>query len=111
MLASDAGTCVTLRRRSFTADIVPLFNSCAGEVCHSFAEGAIVGEIGVPSANCCGELTIIDPGHPERSYVVDKLLGRDKCGGSRMPLGGSAFSADDIQTVTDWICQGAPTSP
>jgi hypothetical protein len=106
----DAGACVSLKQRSFTREIVPLFNSCAGEVCHSFNAGQIAQQIGVPSVECCGALQMIEPGQPERSYVLRKLLGRNLCAGSQMPLDQPAFSADDIQTVSDWICQGADTS-
>jgi hypothetical protein len=106
-----AGACTSLKPRSFTREIVPLFNSCAGEVCHSFSAGQIAQQVGVPSVECCGELQMIEPGHPERSYVLQKLIGRNLCGGSRMPLSQSAFGSDDIQTVSDWICQGAGTTP
>lgn len=110
-LAADAGACVPVRKRDFVSDVAPLFDSCGGEVCHSFAAGAIAGTIRLPSNNCCGQLQIIEPGRPERSYLIDKLLGRDRCGGSRMPLDRPAFSADEVQVVADWICLGARTSP
>jgi len=109
--AFDAGACVSLKPRSFTRDIVPLFNSCAGEVCHSFSAGQIAEQVGVPSVECCGELQMIEPAHPERSYVLQKLTGRNLCSGSQMPLSQPPFSSDDLQTVSDWICQGAATSP
>jgi hypothetical protein len=100
-----------LQTRSFTQDIVPLFNSCAGEVCHSFSAGGIARQIGLPSVECCGERLLIDPGHPERSYVLQKLRGTDLCGGARMPLDHPPFSESDVQAVSDWICQGASTTP
>ena len=109
--SADAGACVSSRPRSFKTEIVPLFNSCAGEVCHSFNAGQIADEVGVPSVECCGELQMIEPGHPERSYVLQKLIGTNLCGGSRMPLSQSPFGAGDIQTISDWICQGAATAP
>jgi hypothetical protein len=40
-----------------------------------------------------------------------KLLGRNLCGGAQMPLGGAPFNADELQAVSDWICQGARTAP
>ncbi len=112
LLRADAGTCIVQTPRSFTRDIVPLFNGCAGEICHDFASGAIHGEIGVLVDQCCDEITVIDPGHPERSYLVDKLSGTNLCMDSRqMPLDQPPFTPDEIQTVSDWICQGAGTSP
>jgi hypothetical protein len=107
----DGGACISLKQRSFTREIVPLFNSCAGEVCHSFNAGQIAQQVGVPSVECCEELQMIEPGHPERSYVLRKLSGLNLCGGAQMPLDKPAFSADDIQTVSDWICQGADIAP
>ncbi len=108
---ADAGACVSVKTRSFTRDVVPLFNSCAGEVCHSFAAGAIIQQLGIPSVECCGQEQMIEPGHPERSYVLRKLLGTNLCGGLKMPLERVPFSADDLQIVSDWICQGAGTTP
>ncbi|HEY1535543.1 MAG TPA: hypothetical protein VGF76_16090 [Polyangiaceae bacterium] len=108
---ADAGACVSSKPRSFTGEIVPLFNSCAGEICHSFNAGAIAQQVGIPSVECCGELQMIEPGHPERSYVLRKLIGQGLCAGSQMPLEAPAFNSDDLQTVADWICQGAGTTP
>ncbi|MEP7050220.1 MAG: hypothetical protein ABJB12_07705 [Pseudomonadota bacterium] len=100
-----------MHARSFARDIVPLFNGCVGEVCHSFSAGAIAQEVGAPSLECCSERLMIEPRHPERSYVLQKLRGTELCGGARMPLGDVPFSSDDLQAVSDWICQGASTSP
>ena len=109
--ATDAGACLPVKVRSFTRDVVPLFNSCAGEICHSFGAGAIAQQVGIPSVECCGELPMIEPGHPERSYILQKLRGTNVCGGAQMPLDQSPFSSDDLQIVSDWICQGAGTAP
>ena len=77
------------------------------------------------SSKCNGDAgpakLLIDPGHPEKSYIVDKVLGRAQdCGcfmGARMPYmcsapeGGPAHLAclmdSDIQTIVDWIGGGA----
>jgi len=107
---ADAGSCVVHEAREFSRDIVPLFDSCAGELCHSFAGGQISQQIGAPAVECCSEIQMIEPGHPERSYVLRKLLGQDLCGGSAMPLDKPRFSADDTQAIADWICQGADTT-
>jgi hypothetical protein len=111
LVPPDAGACVIDKRRDFAQDIVPLFNSCAGEICHSFAGGAIATQIGIPALECCNEIAMIDPGHPERSYVLKKLIGQNLCAGSAMPLDQPAFPTDDLQAVSDWICQGANTTP
>jgi hypothetical protein len=107
----DAGACVVLKKRSFSQDVAPIFDGCSGEVCHFFGSGAIANQVGVAADECCNEIRIIDPGHPERSYLVDKLQGRNLCFGSRMPLDQPPLYPDDIQVVVDWICQGAGTTP
>jgi hypothetical protein len=110
-LPADGGACVVLRTRSFSRDIVPLFNGCAGEICHDFGGGAIIYQIGVPSVECCGKASLIVPGHPETSYVLNKLTGTNMCSGRQMPLDQTPYSASDVQTIADWICQGAGTTP
>jgi hypothetical protein len=106
----DAGACVSVQRRSFSQDIVPIFDSCSGEVCHSFANGGIASAIDQPSTECCSALKLIEPYHPERSYVLRKLLGQNLCAGAQMPLARTPFPADQTQIVADWICQGASTA-
>ncbi|HET7539982.1 MAG TPA: hypothetical protein VFK05_08920 [Polyangiaceae bacterium] len=104
-------TCVPGVHRDFATDIVPLFSDCSGEICHSFAAGGIATQIGVPDGECCNQIAVIDPGRPESSSLLDKLSGRDLCGGVQMPIGRPAFSANDLQVLADWICQGAQTNP
>jgi len=106
-----AGPCVSTQARSFTRDIVPLFDSCAGEICHAFAGGAIASQIHLLASECCDQRQMIEPFHPERSYVLQKLRGENLCSGWQMPLDRQPLSAPDLQSVADWICQGATTSP
>ncbi|MEO8902373.1 MAG: hypothetical protein ABI627_12670 [Polyangiaceae bacterium] len=103
------GVCVPLRDRDFTTEVAPLFNGCTGEVCHHFGGGAIASLISVPEPECCGQLLVIDPGHPETSYLLRELSGTSPCGGDPMPLGRAPLSAADQQAVSDWICAGAKT--
>ena len=104
------GACVSVRQRSFRRDVAPLFGACAGEVCHVFGGGAIASQIHAFSSECCEPRQMIEPFHPERSYVLQKLRGELPCVGSQMPLEGPAFDADALQIVADWICQGADTA-
>ncbi len=97
--------------RDFATEIVPLFSDCSGEICHSFEAGGIAREIAVPATECCNLIAVIDPGHPESSYLLNKLSGRGLCDGAQMPIGRTPFSADDLRVLSDWICQGAQTSP
>ena len=89
---------------------MPVFSQCSGEICHNIQTGAdIRWFIGRRTAECCGERTLITPGHPEQSYLIDKLRGTHLCAGSRMPLDGPALSAVSVDAITAWICQGATT--
>jgi CHRD domain len=102
---------------SFAKEIQPIFTaSCS---CHSgrFAsEGmnlaagqAIANIVNVPSSEARG-VDRIEPGDPQKSYLLHKLLGTQRTvggSGSRMPLGGSPLSDDQINKIRQWITQGA----
>jgi hypothetical protein len=89
----------------YAADVVPILVTCTGEVCHGQpTRGSLRG---VLASECCDGTLLVDPGHPERSYLVEKLRGAPHCGGSKMPPGG-AVSEDAIARVEAWICRGAP---
>ena len=52
----------------------------------------------------------VDPEHPERSLLVDKLLGRNGVA-TQMPLGAEPLSDGDIAAVEAWIAAGALRAP
>jgi hypothetical protein len=54
----------------------------------------------------CGGMPYIVPGDPESSLFYVKLTGDPGCG-ERMPLGGGALPADQIEMVRSWIAAGA----
>lgn len=98
----DAGSPV-----SYLRDIVPIFNGCSGEICHQVPQyGSVVGK---PSKECCGRF-LIAPGDPSKSYLMDKIEGKNLCWGARMPLDELPLPASSIQLIADWICQGAPNN-
>lgn|SRR6478736_858715 len=103
--------CTNSVPRDFANDIAPLFSDCGGEICHSFASGGIATQIGLPATECCDQVPVIDPGHPESSYLLNKLSGQGLCDGAQMPIGRAAFSESDLRVISDWICEGAKTSP
>ncbi len=90
--------------------------SCALSGCHSGASptggmnltaGVAYGNIvRVPSTERA-DLNRIEPGDPDRSYMVKKLRGDPDIVGSPMPLIGS-ISAAQRQLVIDWVRRGAP---
>lgn len=103
---------------SYAADIEPmLVADCTSMGCH----GAPVPQEGLDlraghgydelvgvAASQCGDLLLVEPGQPDTSYLLDKLLGVDQCFGTRMPKAAPAYSAAQLDLVTAWICQGAP---
>lgn len=105
---------------SFASQVQPIFTaSCTGTACHdnvmsaenlALTSGQAFGElVNVNSAQCMN-VKLVAPGAPDQSYLVWKLQGSGPCYfGSRMPKLGS-LSAAQIQTVRDWIANGAPNN-
>lgn len=56
------------------------------------------------------ELMRVSPGNPDASYIIRKLEGASGIVGGRMPLGGPYLTQPQINTVRDWIANGAPRS-
>lgn len=54
------------------------------------------------------ELMRVNPGNSDASYIIRKLEGASGIVGSRMPLGGPYLTQTQINTVRDWIANGAP---
>src|SRR5450432_1144054 len=106
---TDSGPCVPSEPRNFGTDILPLFAACSGEVCHNFTTGNLAAGIGAPALECCAGTTLIAPGNPEQSYLLDKLRGQRLCAGVQMPVDKPPLSDAEIQAISDWICEGAPT--
>ncbi|XXY54068.1 hypothetical protein WME91_23345 [Sorangium sp. So ce269] len=100
------------------ADVRPILaGSCAG--CHggpagaagldlraAMAVGALVSQ---DARSCSSEHALVVPFMPSSSYLMNKLNDADLCDPdeSAMPPG-APLSADDIKTINDWICAGAP---
>ena len=105
----DNGFQCTQATPKFMNDVLPLVKSCGNERCH--------GEIGLgnffalwvnkPAIGCTDGRERVDPKHPERSYILNKLSGHNICGGARMPKLGTPLSQSDMQVIADWICNGA----
>lgn len=106
---APVSTCVPMRQRDFTRDVLPIFGSCSGEICHEFTPSGLKASIGAQAAECCTETALIAAGFPERSYLLAKVRGTMLCGGGRMPLDKEPLGDADIQAISDWICEGAPT--
>jgi len=94
--------------------------TCATVLCHNAASAA--GDLDlsagasrvelvniVPSAEIAaqaGQLRV-DPGDPDNSFLLIKLIGPPLGAGSRMPLIGLPLAAEQIETIRTWILRGA----
>jgi len=90
--------------------------SCALAGCHSgtaptagmdLSAGVSYGNIVGVTSTERGDLHRIEPGDPDRSYLVRKIRGDPDIVGSQMPLVGS-ITAAQRQLVIDWVRRGAP---
>lgn len=94
--------------------------TCAKAGCHaaSFAAGGMVleagrayGEIVNRPATSNGSFDRVEPGDPERSYLIKKIRGDADITGTRMPQDGPPFlTSDQIAGITGWIRAGAPNN-
>jgi hypothetical protein len=110
----DAGASV-----SFAQDVAPLLaDGCAAMGCHAGAKpkegldlrvAAGYGDlVHVPASQCQDGRLLVDPGAPEASYLLQKMLGVDLCSGTLMPKADAPLPEADIATISAWICAGAP---
>ena len=95
-----------------------VFNvSCASSACHgssnpqrsldlSSASRSFEELVGVASLDIPGML-LVSPGNPDDSYLIWKLEGNSGILGSRMPRNSSALPASTINTIRQWITDGA----
>ncbi len=65
--------------------------------------------VNAAASQCNDGHKLVLPGDPGASYIVDKMTGVDLCFGTKMPKLGNVPSAQ-VQSVVDWICQGAPNN-
>ena len=94
--------------------------NCAKAGCHSAASGAggLSLEAGQAYAQTVNRravgnsaLDLIEPGDPERSYLVKKIRGDADITGARMPLDNpGAISQEQIDGIIGWVLAGAPNN-
>jgi hypothetical protein len=105
---------------SFAGAVQSIFaTNCTGFGCHTATN--LTGGLNLSAANAyadlvnvtapeCGSRNYVTPFSPTTSYLLDKVHGTNLCGGGQMPLGKPPLSAAAIQTLTNWICEGAPNN-
>jgi len=91
---------------SYTGEVQPIFNAnCAGSSCHIGGNASglrLNSRTTLMQGGNSGAVVI--PGDAQNSIIIKRLEGRLT---PRMPFGGSALPTDDIQTIRDWIDEGA----
>jgi hypothetical protein len=111
--------CVISVSVSFTADVEPIFAAgCSAAGCHTGARpkeglaldnGSAYSElVNVATTQCSGKRTLVVPGSPSTSYLMQKLLKIDICTGTQMPKANQTLPAADLDKISSWICAGAP---
>ena len=101
---------------SFQNDILPILanNSCSSPFCHGNADSPPSNFLVLDAVNILGpgneaaqlETCDVVRGDPDGSYLVQKLMGTAQIG-ERMPLGGDAIPTADLNTIRQWITEGA----
>ena len=96
--------------------------SCANSVCHAAPANAgnlnltyglsyedLVGMVPQNPAAAAAGMQLVDPGNPENSFLLAKLMGPTAPEqGARMPFGGGMLHNGKIDAVRTWIEAGAP---
>jgi hypothetical protein len=106
---------------SFKTDVEPILDAgCTANGCHTGARakealtldaGKAYGElVDVATNQCSGQRKLVVPGSPSTSYLMQKLLNVDICSGTQMPKANTTIPAKDLDTISSWICSGAPNN-
>jgi len=96
--------------------------SCANSVCHAAPANAgnlnltygisyqdLVGRVPQNPAAIAAGMKLVDPGNPENSFLLTKLMGPETPEqGAKMPFGGGMLHNGKIDAVRTWIAAGAP---
>lgn len=90
--------------------------SCALSGCHIGASAPLGLDLSAGQAygNIVGvrslevpDLFRVEPGAPDRSYLVKKVQGDPDIVGARMPLGREPLGSEQIDLLREWIAAGA----
>jgi len=104
------------REVKLSRDVEPiLVSGCSGQYCHGLAMSSAARTfaflVNQPSTECDDQRPLVTPGDPARSYLLDKITDHNLCTGHPMPRGlQNRLSSAEVDTVRDWICEGAPNN-
>lgn len=101
---------------SFQNDVVPVLanNSCSSQFCHGNEDSPPSGYLVTSAVNMFGPgnrasadgSCNVVRGDPDNSFLI-KMLEGTVPGAPRMPMGGDAISDADMNTIRQWITEGA----
>src|ERR1019366_5667210 len=106
---ADLGLACTGASPSFTTSVAPILEGCSGgELCHGFPSPPyLYGQL-VDVVDECDAGVIVSPGSLQGSYLLHKLTGIALCPKSEQMPPNRLLPQQDIQTIADWVCSGAP---
>ena len=97
--------------------------SCANSACHAAPANAgnlnltyglsyqdLVGRVPQNPAAAAAGMKLIDPGNPENSFLLTKLMDPTPEQGVRMPFNAGTLHSGKIEAIRTWIAAGAPQS-
>ena len=92
----------------YNDDVQPIFNSSCVS-CHGGTNGvtlssydATMNSVGVQYG-----INVVIPEEPDESPLIDKISSSNPEHGVRMPQGGPYLSDEEIETIRQWIAEGA----
>ena len=103
------------RTEATLAEVSEVFAvSCVFSGCHSGGEpvaglsleGDFAGRIVGVASEQRSDLKLVDPGNPNRSYLLMKVRGDDEIISQQMPPG-APLSAEQVEIIRAWIASGA----
>ena len=103
------------RTEATLAEVSEVFAvSCAFSGCHSGGdpaaglslEGDFAARIVGVASEQRSDLKLVDPGNPDKSYLLIKVRGDDEIVSQRMPPG-NPLSAEQVEIIRAWIASGA----
>ena len=103
------------RTEATLAEVSQIFAvSCVTSGCHSGGdpvaglslEGDFAAHIVGVASEQRSDLKLVDPGNPDKSYLLMKVRGDDEIISQRMPPG-APLSAEQVEIIRAWIASGA----
>ena len=96
------------QKKSYSGDVKPIFQSYGCLECHGGSGNLFLGTYAEVFST--GEHAPVIVANDTNSILIKKLKGTAGFG-DRMPQGGAPVSASDLNTIIQWVKEGAPENP